>query len=431
MNKYVGSLRAGFSKVDVTPTEPVMLAGYDLREAASDGVHEGDRLFVRALVLDDGAARMALIESDVIVIRDADGFRRRVSDRTGIPFEHVIIADVHNHAAPSPDAAGETAWDRDFGTAVEGAVVTAIQALAPARLSAASGRSRVAMNRRLVTPSDDWSTLTFDENYRSQSFGVAATDEPVQLFWPASVIRLGANHAGPIDDEVQLVRVDGTDGTPIALLIHYACHGTSLGGRNSKVSGDWMGRMLATVEEQLPGVGTMFVQGAAGDINPRVVGGLEGYVDNIDVTHALGEEIAAEVLRVYARMEDGPRRDDSQGRERIEVASRVIQLPRAYRELFEDFTATTVPVTTTAARVGGVMWVTFPGEMFHAIGKRVKTACPAAVGHVIGYANGYIGYFPEQSAFAEGGYEPAASHLDPVAERTYLRELGGLLRGFH
>ena len=69
--------------------------------------------------------------------------------------------------------------------------------------------------------------------------------------------------------------------------------------------------------------------------------------------------------------------------------------------------------------------------MFHAIGKRVKTACPAAVGHVIGYANGYIGYFPEQSAFAEGGYEPATSHLDPVAEQTYLRELGGLLRGFH
>ena len=77
------------------------------------------------------------------------------------------------------------------------------------------------------------------------------------------------------------------------------------------------------------------------------------------------------------------------------------------------------------------MWVTFPGEMFHAIGQKVKAACPAAHAYLMGYTNGYIGYFPEQQAFAEGGYEPAVSHLDPIAEPVYLREVGELLKRFH
>ncbi len=77
------------------------------------------------------------------------------------------------------------------------------------------------------------------------------------------------------------------------------------------------------------------------------------------------------------------------------------------------------------------MWVVFPGEMFSAIGKRVKAACPATYPHVMGYANGSIGYFPEQKAYCEGGYEVSKTHLDPAAERIYMRELTELLKRFH
>jgi hypothetical protein len=78
-----------------------------------------------------------------------------------------------------------------------------------------------------------------------------------------------------------------------------------------------------------------------------------------------------------------------------------------------------------------MMWVTFPGEMFSEIGKKVKAAMPATFTHVMGYTNGSIGYFPEQKAYAEGGYEISATHLDPAAEQVYLRELARLLQRFH
>jgi len=54
-------LRAGYAKVDITPIGPVMLGGYDLREAPSDGVWGNDRLYARALVFDASGVRVAFV----------------------------------------------------------------------------------------------------------------------------------------------------------------------------------------------------------------------------------------------------------------------------------------------------------------------------------------------------------------------------------
>ena len=54
-------LRAGYAKVDVTPTVPVFMGGYDLRGEPSNGVHGHDRLYVRALVFDASGVRVAFI----------------------------------------------------------------------------------------------------------------------------------------------------------------------------------------------------------------------------------------------------------------------------------------------------------------------------------------------------------------------------------
>jgi neutral ceramidase len=207
-------------------------------------------------------------------------------------------------------------------------------------------------------------------------------------------------------------------------MVHYACHGTSLGGRNSKIAGEWMGRMQKYLEDQFPGTGAMFIQGAAGDINPRVVGGLDGAPDDIHVTWALGEEIGREAARVYRTL------TPETVAASIRIETKDMQLPRTYRELFDNFEKTTVKVPVTAVRIGDLMWVTFPGELFHAIGQRLKAACPATHAHFMGYTNGYVGYLPEQKAFAEGGYEPSVSHFDPIAEHVFMREVSDLLKRF-
>ncbi len=423
---FAQGLRAGYAKVDITPTGPVYMGGYDLRDAPSDGIHGNDRLYVRALVFEQNGTRIAFVMADVIGIYNHDTWRAKISEATGIPAVNILLGDVHDHAAPSPYDKRNAEWVKQFEPALIAAVRDANGRLQQVHIAAGTGHSRIGMNRRQVRTADTTSTLTFDENDRSQTFGKSKTDKPVQIRDFAGVVRLGANPDGPIDDKVQVVRIDSVTGKPVAVMIHYACHGTSLGGRNSKISGEWMGRMQEYVEKQFPGVGSIYFQGAAGDINPRVVGGLDGYQDDVKTTWALGEEIGTEVARVYRSLSPQPPTNSN-----IQLETREIQLPRQYRELFEDFANTVVRVPTTAVRIGDLMWVNFPGEMFHAIGERVRASEPATYGHILGYTNGYVGYFPEQKAYAEGGYEVATTHLDPAAEQIYMREIAELLKRFH
>lgn len=419
------ALRAGYAKADITPSGPVYMGGYDLRNAPSDGIHGNDKLYVRALVLEKGGARVAFVVADIIGLRGHEVWQARIADATGIPAGNILMAETHNHAAPSADPKAETPWTREFGKALVSVAKEASGRLQPVLVAAGTGRSRIGMNRRKVLSGDTVSSLSFDENDRSQSFGKYKTDKPVQISDFAGVVRLGANPDGPIDDAVDIVRIDTIEGKPLAVMIHYACHGTSLGGRNGKISGEWMGRMQEYVEKQFPGIGAIYLQGADGDINPRVVGGLDGYQDDISTTWALGEEIGSEVVRVYRSLSPVPPTPD-----RIQLETAEILLPRQYRELFDDFTNTVVRVPTTAVRIADLMWITFPGEMFNVIGKRVKAALPATHAHLMGYANGSIGYFPDQKAYAEGGYEVAKTHLDPASEIIYLRQIADLLRRF-
>jgi len=413
---------AGFGKADITPAEPVFMGGYAMRGTASAGLHGRDQLFARALALTDGTTRLVIVETDIIGIRNHEELRGQIAKATGLRLDCVILGDVHNHAAPAPgDKNAHTAWQKRFGEALVAAARQALGSLQPARLGMGSGHSRVAMNRRKVMQ-DTQTYDTFDENYASQTFGPFKTDQPLLLHEMEGVVRLGANPLGPIDDEVGVLRIDRADGRPLAVLINYACHGTSLGGRNGLICSEWMGHMLAAVEQAVPGVQAVFVQGAAGDINPRVVGGLDGYKDDPENTTALGREIAEEAVRVYAGTKTEVPRDPV-----IRLVSRTLELPRAYGELYEDYKRTTVDVPATALRVGDFTLVTFPGEMFHEIGLQVKRASPSKITFIAGYTNGSVGYMPTQAAFAEGGYEPDASHFAPQAEKLYLRQVAKLL----
>ena len=81
------------------------------------------------------------------------------------------------------------------------------------------------------------------------------------------------------------------------------------------------------------------------------MGGLDGYKDDNNTTWALGEEIGREVVRVYRQLSPAPLVGP-----RFQIETAEILLPRQYRELFEDFTATTVKVPTTLVRIGDLMW---------------------------------------------------------------------------
>jgi len=417
-------LRAGISKVDLTPRESLYMGGYDesCRMDPSNGSF--GKIYVRSLVFEDCKDRLAFIEIDVVSLPPDDylPLRKLVSSETGIPVEHIMLGCVHNHAAPVPDKSNSASeWYKAFNGKVVQAVKEAVADLEPVKTGGGTGKSGIAMNRR-KRMEDTLSYLTFDGNNSSQSYGKHKTDHPVKIREMEGVCRLGVNPSGPIDDEVGVIRIDKLSGQPKAVFINYACHGTSLGGRNNTISPEWNGHMLEYIEKNIPGVTGIFAQGAAGDINPRFVGGLDGCEDNLQNTAKLGYEIGEEVVSVFHRI-----RTREPLTPEIQLVQRDIVCPLKYGEVIKNFRNTTTSVPVSAIRLDRFTWVTFPGELFHEIGEKIKSCTHAPYPFLVGYCNGSLGYLPTQQAHSEGGYEPWSSRFDPVTEKIFTREVEKML----
>ena len=416
-------LKAGIAKVDITPIENLYMGGYDKSCRMDPSNGSFGKIYIRSLVFDDNAKRIAFIEIDVVSLpaKNYWPLRTLVSAETGIPVENIMLGCVHNHTAPSPDGRNSNSeWYKQFNGNVVKAVKDAIADLEPIKIGGGTGKSSIAMNRR-KRMGDTLSYLTFDENNSSQSYGKYKTDSPVRIRELEGVCRLGANPKGLIDNEVGIMRIDKLSGQPKAVFINYACHGTSLGGRNNTISPEWNGHMLEYVEKNIPGVIGLFAQGAAGDINPRFVGGLDGGEDNLENTARLGYEIGREVVNVFNEIHTNYTLSE------IKIKQGDIVCPLKYDEVVKDFRNTTINVPVTAIRIDGFTWVTFPGELFHQIGKEIKSSTHSPYPFLVGYCNGSLGYMPTQQAYSEGGYEPWASCFDPVTEKIFIKGVGKMM----
>jgi neutral ceramidase len=421
-------LKAGIAKIDITPTESLYMGGYDesCRTGPSDGAY--GKIYIRSLVFDDNISRVVFIEGDLVSLppEDYDPIRKLIAKETGIPFENIMLGFVHNHATPYPDEKNKNSnWAKQLNNKFVTSVKDAIANLEPVKIGGGLGKSSIAMNRR-KRMEDTTSYLTFDENNSSQSYGKYKTDKPVKIREMEGVYRLGANPKGPIDDEVGILRIDKISGEPKAVFVNYACHGTSLGGRNNKISPEWNGHMLEYIELNIPGVTGIFAQGAAGDINPRFVGGLDGAIDDLKKTAELGYEIGKEVVKVYSDI-----KPTQPINPQIKLAHKDITCPRRYSGVMKDFRNTTLDITTTAIRIENFTWVTFPLELFHEIGKTIKVSTHSPYPFIVGYCNGSLGYLPTQQSHSEGGYEPNATSFDPGTDKIFVKGVEKMLNGLY
>src|SRR6478672_4527243 len=92
-------LRIGAASVVITPPLGTPMAGYYFARAA-EGVH--DDLFAKALVIEQGGVKAALVALDLIsttpaLVKEA---RREIEGLTKIPGNHVMISATHAHTGP-------------------------------------------------------------------------------------------------------------------------------------------------------------------------------------------------------------------------------------------------------------------------------------------------------------------------------------------
>ena len=102
------------------PPAGLAMLGYGNRVGRNTGVH--DDLAAQALVLSDGANKVAIAGVDVLAlgVRIADDIRERVAASTDIPADSILVCATHTHSAPAfnifatPRADAKPAEGRDL-----------------------------------------------------------------------------------------------------------------------------------------------------------------------------------------------------------------------------------------------------------------------------------------------------------------------------
>jgi hypothetical protein len=408
---HAGELRAGAARVSITPTadEFPYTVG---REKSFVGVH--DEVYARALVLDDGVTRVAIVVAEVEAVPDPKRVVTEVAQAVGVPESHVMVTASHTHESLTVFIHGGDlipAQVKEMEHVRLGTVEAARQAVAhlqPARI--AFGRSEAFVN---------------------------INDGEL------SGLGKGVDPKGPSDKTLDVVRVESTDGQPIALLVNYATHAQVMFRSVSKdggyeVSGDIPGAVSRIMEDNPAGAPVVLYMAAAeGDQKP-IFESLQPAAGNMPAA----DEGAAGwgLLNVLARRVATSAFDALDGMAAgisdvvLQSAAGTATCPgghirvdsQTHEITQEDRPLVNIPLQTI--RLGDIAFAAVGGDVGTKIGQEIRTASPEKNTIIVSQLAGAIGYILPDESYLHPGHGISGSPLKSgCAEHAIPGGIAGLL----
>lgn len=387
--------KAGAAAVDITPKEPMWLAGWAARRAPAS--RTALELRAKALALEDvHGGRVVIVTADLIAIprEIAEAVASRVQQHGGLPRERLLFNASHTHTGPEirPDKVPFFEIPAEFAAKIPSyvthlidrmaeVIMAALSRLEPASLHVGSRRATFAANRR--------------------------------------------NAAGPVDHDVPLLTARRPDGSVLATLFGYACHNLTLPSSFCEYHGDYAGVAQAELETEFAGATALFLAGAGADQDPAPRGGIEWAVEHGRALAAAvaggvrvpARTVASEVAVAFenvtlelspipstAELEADTRCDDPPRRRK---AAHLLALCAEKRPL-----PTTLRCPVQVLRLGGeILLIALGGEPVVDYARRFKAEFRGSEVWVAGYANDMFGYLPTRAVQREGGYEGGRAAL--------------------
>ena len=256
-------MKAGFCEKDITPKIGMEKPGNYGKNYVTK-IH--DPLKVRAVVIDDGKEKVALVGIDSLVIQSANAvaeIRKKTRELCGIKESNIMIAASHTHNggpffgflpldyADAPalvknliinhSTIANPAYYNKVVEQVVKAIFEANRRREEVLLSAGSGfEDKVAFNRRFKMKQGKIYTHPGKCN--------------------PDIIK----PAGPIDPKVGVLGAWNKKGKLLGCVVNYACHGTTM---YEGVSADWIYFMEKTIQGVYgKRANVVFLNGACGDI---------------------------------------------------------------------------------------------------------------------------------------------------------------------
>ena len=413
------ALNVGVAEIDITPDEPIRLTGYGNRVEPTSDVRQ--RLWARAMAFGDGRRGAVLITADLIGVPRtlSDGIAKRLSD-AGIERAAFAISATHTHTGPSltgvlpyiftspvtpPQQAAIDRYTTRLAALLEKVARSALADRRPSQLAWTQGRAGFAANRRIL------------KNGKWTGFGITPD--------------------GAVDHDLPMLTVRGLDGALRAVLVSYACHATTLEGRDNFIHGDWPGVARELIQKRHPGAIAFIAIGTGADANPNPRGGgLPDVERNAETVAAEVDRLLATSMRPIRFLPEGrlryidlplaaspgradwearAKRDDPPGFQARDILRRLEQGERVP-------TTAAYPVQTWTFGSDLAM-VFLGGEVVADYGLRLKRELDASRLWVNAYSNDVAFYLASRRLIPEGGYEVSGSMVyygqpAPLAEGT-------------
>jgi neutral ceramidase len=413
-------LWAGVARVNVTPSAGHWMAGYPPelgqvdefpdnikgfvgRKKPSTGAH--DPLWAKALVLDNGDERIAIVSIDTLIVTKVftDALRAESERRWKIAPRNLLINTTHTHSAP--DVFGlhsprNEVLENQLANGVLGALGAACAGMVEVKIGLGRGRAgEVVINRR-------------DLN--------AATDQ-----------------------EIAVLRINGPDGLPLAILAKVTCHPVIMDYANLLYSADLCAAMYTTVEAAHPTAISFYLIGCAGNINParfpywkrqniyidQTAENYPVYWGSFEEAARTGRVLGHEVLRVVEEisMIEPPLRLPGELRNvNVPLKSRTdrqtfikfLGIPPHFAE--PAMRSDTFETDVQALAIGPITLIGLPGEPFVETGMAIKERLGRENVIVLGYSNDDVRYILPAAAYRGDKYETLGTWLSPQAESVLI-----------
>lgn len=447
MNQF----QVGFSRIDITPKLGIELYGYyETREACN--VLDPLALSTLALSLDDTKVLVMSVDHCGIIQSIIEKFRSHIAEVTGLPENNIYIHATHTHTGPylvnrkeagqgpaniintNPGEAQKQLqqeyYEFLYEKMAEGAA-SALQDLKDATLSVGVGEAPgIGFIRRFRMK--DGSVQT------NPGVGNPNIQEPI----------------GEVDHRVSVLKFSREADSVV--LFHYGNHPDVLGG--CEISADWPGHARRILEETQPNTHGIFFNGTMGDVNHINVNA-DSLWGGIEHSRYMGQVVAGGVLQALENLQavpvdrlscvihpirvpsNMPQKEDLAEAHRIndlhlagkddeipfEGMRKVTDIARAARMVRLEHGPEAFPMNLSAVVLGSVVLLGIPGQHFSCAGMDMKAIPGFKMVLPISQVNGSEGYFPPMSAYAEGGYEAAASNFKAGVSELLVEESEKLL----
>jgi neutral ceramidase len=423
-----GSLRVGAAQVDFTSLVKA--------ELPPTGKYQHEHIFVRAIVLDNGATRAAIIGSDMAHLLEGiyQPVATQVAAELNCPKENIIISATHTHSGGMPDGnpGAEDPWVKQYVGKVVEAVRQAKSQLQPARVGFGTGTANLNVNRDAVSPESHLWTQA--PNLRAYS-----------------------------DKTVSVLKFVKPSGEPIAVYVNYAMHAID-GYLVGFISADFPGAMCNYVQEAFGSKPVVvFSQSASGDQNPLYLRPSTNLLASRSGVPITGDDVVREPVeepirdkKVAAREPDAEVRNrlehfiDAEGavlgeevirvmtlttktsdNVRIWGAQKTVSCPGrkrtdAGREGMAGTYADSDPVNIRLGVIGidNVALTTVNAEIYSRILLHLKSETPMTDTVLVTIANGRSdsGYIPDDESYGHNSFQVLGSRLKQGCAETSIAD---------